>query len=73
MVRASRASKNFGLAELDPISLYKIQKCSLLKPQTSLQPRDPYSQEELRRLYPEGLELQLVQIVSLLYLSFSVV
>lgn len=30
---------------------------------TTLHPREPYSQEELRRLYPEGLQLQLVQIL----------
>jgi acid phosphatase len=30
---------------------------------TSLQPRGPYSQEELQKLYPEGLRLQLVQIL----------
>lgn len=30
---------------------------------TSLQPRAPYTQEELERLYPKGLQLQLVQIV----------
>ncbi|KAL2181843.1 histidine phosphatase superfamily [Thermothelomyces heterothallicus CBS 202.75] len=30
---------------------------------TSLVPRPPYTDEELRKLYPEGLELQLVQIL----------
>ena len=30
---------------------------------TSLQTRGPYSQEELKKLYPEGLQLQLVQIL----------
>ncbi|KAL2140300.1 hypothetical protein VTI28DRAFT_3983 [Corynascus sepedonium] len=30
---------------------------------TSLVPRAPYTDEELRKLYPEGLELQLVQIL----------
>jgi len=30
---------------------------------TSLHPRSPYSPEELRQLYPEGLQLQLVQIL----------
>ncbi|KAE8451197.1 hypothetical protein EG329_004361 [Mollisiaceae sp. DMI_Dod_QoI] len=30
---------------------------------TTLQPRGPYTQEELRKLYPQGLELQLVQIL----------
>jgi hypothetical protein len=30
---------------------------------TTLQPREPYSPEELRKLYPEGLQLQLVQIL----------
>lgn len=30
---------------------------------TTLQPRGPYSQEELRKLYPEGLQLQLVQVL----------
>ncbi|KAM3070242.1 hypothetical protein ACMFMG_010079 [Clarireedia jacksonii] len=30
---------------------------------TTLQPRGPYSQEELAKLYPEGLQLQLVQIL----------
>src|ERR1700753_2068292 len=30
---------------------------------TSLQPRGPYSQEELRKLYPEGLQLQFVQVL----------
>ncbi|KAF8863837.1 histidine acid phosphatase-like protein [Acephala macrosclerotiorum] len=30
---------------------------------TTLQPRGPYSQEELRKLYPSGLELQLVQVL----------
>ena len=31
---------------------------------TTLIPRDPYSKEELERLYPKGLKLQLVQVVS---------
>ncbi len=35
----------------------------------TLQPRGPYSQEELEKLYPKNLELQLVQIVSL-FLNF---
>ena len=30
---------------------------------TSLPPRGPYSEEELEKLYPKGLQLQLVQIV----------
>ena len=30
---------------------------------TSLVPRPPYTQEELSRLYPNRLKLQLVQIV----------
>jgi acid phosphatase len=30
---------------------------------TTLLPRGPYSQEELRKLYPEGLQLQLVQVL----------
>lgn len=30
---------------------------------TTLQPREPYSQEELKKLYPEGLQLQLVQVL----------
>lgn len=30
---------------------------------TALQPRVPYTDEELRKLYPDGLELQLVQIL----------
>ncbi|KAH9222689.1 histidine phosphatase superfamily [Leptodontidium sp. 2 PMI_412] len=30
---------------------------------TTLQPRGPYSQEELQQLYPKGLELQLVQVL----------
>jgi hypothetical protein len=30
---------------------------------TTLQPREPYSPKELRKLYPEGLQLQLVQIL----------
>ncbi|TQB71565.1 hypothetical protein MPDQ_007423 [Monascus purpureus] len=29
---------------------------------TTLVPREPYSQEELERLYPKGLQLQLVQV-----------
>ena len=33
---------------------------------TSLAPRDPYTPEELRELYPEGLKLQLVQAVSVM-------
>lgn len=32
---------------------------------TTLVPRQPYSQQELDKLYPKELELQLVQIVSL--------
>lgn len=32
---------------------------------TTLIPREPYSPEELERLYPKGLKLQLVQVVSL--------
>src|ERR1700710_2814175 len=30
---------------------------------TTLQPRGPYSQEELLKLYPQGLQLQLVQVL----------
>ncbi|KAG0652150.1 putative acid phosphatase [Hyphodiscus hymeniophilus] len=30
---------------------------------TTLQPRGPYSPEELKKLYPEGLQLQLVQVL----------
>lgn len=30
---------------------------------TTLQPRKPYTEEELRKLYPDGLELQQVQIL----------
>lgn len=30
---------------------------------TTLRPRPPYSAEQLQRLYPENLRLQLVQIV----------
>lgn len=31
---------------------------------TTLVPRPPYSKEELDELYPQGLQLQLVQVVS---------
>lgn len=31
---------------------------------STLVPREPYSPEELERLYPKGLKLQLVQVVS---------
>ena len=31
---------------------------------TTLDPRKPYSEEELRILYPKGLQLELVQVVS---------
>lgn len=31
---------------------------------TTLIPREAYSAEELQRLYPKGLKLQLVQVVS---------
>lgn len=39
---------------------------------TTLAPRQPYSEEELRRLYPPNLKLQLVQIVCsyLIFLNF---
>lgn len=30
---------------------------------TTLVPRPPYSEEELRKLYPKDLELQLVQVL----------
>jgi hypothetical protein len=30
---------------------------------TTLIPRDPYTQDELARLYPQELKLQLVQVV----------
>lgn len=30
---------------------------------TTLTPRTPYSQEELNKLYPKGLELRLVQVL----------
>lgn len=30
---------------------------------TTLEPRPPYSQEELDKLYPKNLELQLVQVI----------
>lgn len=36
---------------------------------TTLTPREPYTPEELERLYPKGLKLQLVQVVSLLGLN----
>lgn len=29
----------------------------------TLTPREPYSKEELKRLYPAGLELRLVQVL----------
>lgn len=32
-------------------------------PMTTLIPREPYSEGELDRLYPKGLQLQLVQVV----------
>lgn len=32
---------------------------------TTLKPREPYSPEELAKLYPKGLQLQLVQVVCL--------
>lgn len=31
---------------------------------TTLNPREPYSPEELERLYPKNLKLELVQVVS---------
>jgi hypothetical protein len=31
---------------------------------TTLIPRDPYTQDELARLYPAALKLELVQVVS---------
>lgn len=34
------------------------------KSMTTLTPRKPYSPEELEQLYPKGLKLQLVQVVS---------
>jgi len=41
---------------------------------TTLVPREPYSREELGSLYPKGLQLQLVQIVSSRYsLLFAIV
>jgi hypothetical protein len=30
---------------------------------TTLTPREPYSQEEINKLYPKELKLQLVQVV----------
>lgn len=30
---------------------------------TTLQPRGPYSNEELEKLYPHGLQLELVQVL----------
>ncbi len=37
---------------------------------TTLIPRKPYTDEELDKLYPKGLKLQLVQIVCVFH-SFS--
>lgn len=37
---------------------------------TTLIPREAYSPEELQRLYPKDLKLQLVQVVSLAYLFY---
>lgn len=34
---------------------------------TTLTPREPYSKEELERLYPKNLKLQLVQVVSIVF------
>ena len=36
---------------------------TLLRVMTSIEPRSPYSSQELERLYPKGLKLQLVQIL----------
>lgn len=38
---------------------------------TTLIPREPYTQEELARLYPQGLQLQLVQVVRSRQLTFQ--
>lgn len=38
---------------------------------TTLVPRPPYSQEELDKLYPKGLNLELVQIVSTVTLTLD--
>ena len=59
-----RAPKALRIEEL-PLGLHRNQAFSLFQTQSTLQPRGPYSEEELRKLYPERLELQLVQIVSL--------
>jgi len=40
---------------------------------TTLVPRGPYSREELDSLYPRGLQLQLVQVVSSKYSHFSAI
>lgn len=41
-----------------------LQCCPRLKAKmTTFVPRSPYSEEELRKLYPEGLQLQLVQVL----------
>jgi hypothetical protein len=39
---------------------------------TTLNPREPYSPEELAQLYPKSLKLQLVQVVSFPKLYSSV-
>jgi hypothetical protein len=41
---------------------YLVEKSS--GKMASLVPREPYSSAELEKLYPRGLDLQLVQIVS---------
>ena len=38
---------------------------------TTLVPRSPYSQDELDRLYPKHVKLQLVQVVSVLGADFQ--
>lgn len=38
---------------------------------TTLIPREAYSPEELQRLYPKDLKLQLVQVVSLVIYTFQ--
>lgn len=42
---------------------YKTLRALQLADMTALQPRVPYTDEELRKLYPDGLELQLVQVL----------
>lgn len=54
------------LPPFPPVARLDSTRCAAALPMTTLIPREPYAKDELARLYPKELKLQLVQVVCVL-------